>query len=206
MGEIISIRINPIVAIQACIPECRMVVEHKGHVHLFMAVITDHWIKGSDIIPMTISTQEGFIPSFFLMSVQQIPGDLMRKPPIFDHCEHRMGPIMLRVTVTTSGSRIKLVQLSVNGTQVSQFGRNIRMAGIAAIIHTNRFPGSGMTQLAIPRYFCMRGYATQNRTRFSIQFPRAEHRSTAGKSYSRKCDDSDQGSNEPCTRKTTQPV
>ena len=79
----------------------------------------------------------------------------MRELPLFDHREHCMRPVMLRVTVTALGGRIEFVQPSVNGCLVSQFRRNIRMTRIAAVIHCFRFPGSGMTQLAFPRYLRM---------------------------------------------------
>ncbi len=68
MAEIISICIDPIMAIQTCITECQVVVEHKSHIDLFVAVTTDHWIEGSDIFSMTISAKEGSILSLFLMS------------------------------------------------------------------------------------------------------------------------------------------
>ncbi len=114
MGEIISIRIDPIVTVQTSITERQMVVAHKSDIHLLMAVITDHWIEGGDIFPMTIGAEEIFILSLFLMSFQPIPGDLMREPPPFNHREHRTGPIMLRMTFTAPGSRINYVQLPVN--------------------------------------------------------------------------------------------
>ena len=46
-----------------------MVVRHKSYIDLIMAIITSFWIECSDILPMTIATQERFILSLLLMTV-----------------------------------------------------------------------------------------------------------------------------------------
>jgi len=75
--------------------------------------------------------------------------------PLFDHRQHCMRPVMLRVTVTALGNRIEFVQPSVNGRLITQFRRDICMAHVTAIVHRFRFPGCGMAQFTFPGYFRM---------------------------------------------------
>jgi len=69
VGEIVPVCIHPIVAIQTCATKRQMVVRHEGHIYLIMAIITGLWIERSDILPVTIATQERFILSLFLMTI-----------------------------------------------------------------------------------------------------------------------------------------
>ena len=69
VGEIVPVCVHPIVAIQTCATKRHMVVGHKSYVHLIMAIITGLWVERSDILSMTITTQERFILSLYLVTV-----------------------------------------------------------------------------------------------------------------------------------------
>jgi len=69
VGEIVPVCIHPIMAIQACAAKRHVVIGHKGYVPLIMAIITSLWIERSDILSMTITTQERFILSLYLVTV-----------------------------------------------------------------------------------------------------------------------------------------
>ena len=69
VGEIVPVSIHPIVAIQTCAAKRHMVVGHKSQIYLIMAIITGFWVERSDVIPVTIATQECFILRLYLMTV-----------------------------------------------------------------------------------------------------------------------------------------
>ena len=56
MVEIIPIRIQPIMAIQACHSKSNSMVEHERLVRLFVTVAAHGYVEGGDILSMTIAT------------------------------------------------------------------------------------------------------------------------------------------------------
>lgn len=67
--EIAPVRIQPIVAVQAGHTECNFMVEHERLIRTFMTLSADGYIERGDIIPMTVTTQEGFILRLYLVTV-----------------------------------------------------------------------------------------------------------------------------------------
>lgn len=180
--KIAPIRVQPIMAGQATIPEGDRMRDGEGTVKLRMAGLAGSFIELSEIVAdMAIAAGKG--SSIWLTSVgfQRIALGLMKEFESAQVSQRGIQAAMVGVTGPAGSPGIGEVQRAMQPGRVRPLGRYIRVTSFAAFSHPGIKPERRMAPVALTGNLCMGFYTPQCGSRLAVERAGVKDHASGGK-------------------------